>query len=103
MGESWKGWYRTLSNNASDRKARSRTPDTVNGKSTPAAQAPVAVAAGAAPDMTENGKTHLPNVGDAPKFVAPSHGGVDILKLLTELEDQVENTRKMPFGGMIGF
>ena len=31
---------------------------------------------------------------DAPRFVAPTHGGVDILKLLTELEDLIENTPK---------
>ena len=92
-----------MSNNASDRKARSRTPETADTKGASAAQAPIALASATAPDAAENGKTRLPNVGDAPKFVAPSHGGVDILKLLTELEDQVENTRKMPFGGMIGF
>jgi len=31
---------------------------------------------------------------DAPRFVAPTHSGVDILKLLSELEDLVENTPK---------
>ncbi len=40
---------------------------------------------------------------DAPRFVAPTHSGVDILKLLTELEDQVENTRKGPFNSLLGF
>jgi hypothetical protein len=92
-----------LSNNASDRKLHSRTPDPADVKETPITQAPVALASGAVPDVAANGKTRLPNVGNAPKFVAPSHGGVDILKLLTELEDQIENTRKVPFGGMIGF
>lgn len=40
---------------------------------------------------------------ETPRFVAPTHGGVDILKLLTELEDQIENTKKGPFGTMLGF
>ncbi len=31
---------------------------------------------------------------ETPRFVAPTHSGVDILKLLTELEDLVENTPK---------
>ena len=31
---------------------------------------------------------------ETPRFVAPTHGGVDILKLLTELEDLIENTPK---------
>ena len=92
-----------MSNNASDKKSRTRSPEPANATPPPAAQAPAALAFGAGPDAAESGKTRLPNVGDAPKFVAPSHGGVDILKLLTELEDQIENTRKMPFGGMIGF
>ena len=28
-------------------------------------------------------------MGDAPRFIAPTHSGVDILKLLKELEDQI--------------
>ncbi len=40
---------------------------------------------------------------EPPRFVAPTHGGVDILKLLTELEDQIENTRRGPFGTLIRF
>ncbi len=40
---------------------------------------------------------------DTPRFVAPTHGGVDILKLLTELEDLVEHTRRGPMGIMLGF
>lgn len=31
---------------------------------------------------------------ETPRFVAPTHSGVDILKLLSELEDLVENTPK---------
>ena len=40
---------------------------------------------------------------EPPRFVAPTHGGVDILKLLTELEDQIENTRRGPFGTLLRF
>ncbi len=36
---------------------------------------------------------------DAPRFVTPTHGGVDILKLLSELEDVVEKAHKI-FGGV---
>jgi len=48
---------------------------------------------------------NLPAVAreDTPRFVAPSHGGVDILKLLTELEDLVVNTRHGPMGLLMGF
>jgi len=41
--------------------------------------------------------------GEPLRFVAPTHGGVDILKLLTELEDLVENTKHGPFGILLGF
>lgn len=37
------------------------------------------------------------------RFTAPTHGGVDILKLLTELEDLVENTKHGPLGILFGF
>ena len=43
--------------------------------------------------------------GDAPesmRFVAPTHTGVDILKLLVELEEQVENTPRM-MGALLRF
>ncbi len=40
---------------------------------------------------------------DAPRFVAPTHSGVDILKLLSELEDLVENTRRGPAGILFRF
>ncbi len=49
------------------------------------------------------GTNGLPPVSDAPRFVAPTHGGVDILKMLTELEDQIDHTRKGPFGTLLGF
>lgn len=42
-------------------------------------------------------------VSEPPRFVAPTHGGVDILKLLTELEDQIEKTRRGPFGTLLRF
>src|SRR5215472_12156313 len=40
---------------------------------------------------------------DTPRFVAPTHEGVDILKLLSELEDLVENTPHGPFGTLFRF
>jgi len=49
------------------------------------------------------GVSGLPPVSEVPRFMAPPQGGVDILKLLTELEDQIDHTRKGPFGTMIGF
>lgn len=45
----------------------------------------------------------IAHVIDPPRFVAPSHGGVDILKLLTELEDLVENTPHGPMGMLFRF
>ncbi len=38
-----------------------------------------------------------------PRFVPPTRSDVDILKLLTELEDLVESTRRGPMGILIGF
>ncbi len=38
-----------------------------------------------------------------PRFVPPTRSDVDILKLLTELEDLVESTRRGPLGILIGF
>src|SRR5204862_872466 len=40
---------------------------------------------------------------DTPRFIAPTHEGVDILKLLSELEDLVENTPHGPFGTLLRF
>lgn len=80
-----------VSNKNSDRKPEPK-PDV---QAVPIANAPV-VEAGIAP-----GNARSPM--DAPRFTAPTHGGVDILKLLTELEDQVENTRKGPFNSLLGF
>ncbi len=52
----------------------------------------------------ENDSNHAAvRANDPPRFVAPTHGGVDILKLLTELEDQIENTRRGPFGTLLRF
>ena len=48
-----------------------------------------------------NNKPNDPNA-EPMRFVAPTHGGVDILKLLTELEDIVENSPKR-MGLMFGF
>ena len=55
------------------------------------------------PGVPDTNEAYAPNSANVPRFVAPTHGGVDILKLLTELEDQIETTRKGPFGTMIGF
>ena len=51
---------------------------------------------GAVADNDTNTKKPAANGSnaDTPRFVAPTHGGVDILKLLTELEDLIENTPK---------
>jgi membrane protein involved in colicin uptake len=38
-----------------------------------------------------------------PRFVPPSGGAVDILRLLTDLEDQVESTSRGPFGTLFRF
>ncbi|MCW3095649.1 MAG: hypothetical protein JWL77_1267 [Chthonomonadaceae bacterium] len=43
-----------------------------------------------------------PNNPEVPRFVAPTHEGVDILKLLTELEDLVEGSPKM-MGALLRF
>lgn len=42
-------------------------------------------------------------VVETPRFVAPAHGGVDILKLLKELEDLVENTPHGPLSTLFRF
>ncbi len=39
----------------------------------------------------------------APRFVPPSRNDVDILKLLTNLEEMVENTHRLPLGIFFGF
>lgn len=43
-------------------------------------------------DLLQTAVVRTPN--DSPRFVAPTHSGVDILKQLSELEDLVENTPK---------
>ena len=86
-----------MSNNASDKKSRTRILNLAligSGKRMPHCLE--------RPLTRRNGKRAGAN-GDAPRFVAPTHGGVDILKLLTELEDLVENTRKVPVRRLIGF
>lgn len=47
--------------------------------------------------------TSVSGLADAPRFVTPTHGGVDILKLLSELEDVVEQTKRLPGGIMLRF
>lgn len=56
-----------------------------------------------APADTDNQAVVTARAGNEPlRFVAPTHGGVDILKLLTELEDLIENTPKM-MGALLRF
>ena len=45
----------------------------------------------------------VPDSQSPPRFVPPPAGGVDILKLLTDLEDQVESTARGPFGTLFRF
>jgi vacuolar-type H+-ATPase subunit E/Vma4 len=42
-------------------------------------------------------------LGDPPRFVAPTHAGVDILKLLTDLEEVLESARRLPGGLLMRF
>jgi cell division septum initiation protein DivIVA len=49
-------------------------------------------------------ESHALVAAEPPRFVPPTHGGVDILKLLTELEDMVENAKHVPMlKTIIGF
>jgi hypothetical protein len=59
--------------------------------------------AGGSPAVADNDNSAVKGRDEAPRFVAPTHGGVDILKLLTELEDLVVNTRHGPMGMLFGF
>jgi hypothetical protein len=52
---------------------------------------------------TDHDDTIDTGMDNSPRFVAPTHGGVDILKLLTELESLVEKTRHGPMGMLLGF
>ncbi len=81
-----------MSNNASDKKQRPNTA-AANGAVIPTPQAAGSGANAISPDGASSPPEQRPN-GEAARFVAPAHGGVDILKLLTELEDQIENTPK---------
>lgn len=87
-----------MSNKVSDKNLQT-------GKSDPALSAvPTAGhTSGTGAELPNANGAHPLNIADVPRFVAPTHGGVDILKLLTELEDQVESTRKGPFNSLIGF
>lgn len=49
---------------------------------------------GNAPAVEERETSGTRN-GEAARFVPPTHGGVDIFRLLTELEDMVENCRRI--------
>jgi hypothetical protein len=63
------------------------------------------VLAGAAPQVKEpiNKKEPINNLSEQPlRFVAPTHMGIDILKLLAELEEIVDNTSKV-MGVMLRF
>ena len=84
-----------MSNNVSNKNSTRKSDGDSNVEVAPIATAVVGEAGGA----PGNGRVPL----DTPRFVAPSQGGVDILKLLTELEDQVENTRRGPFNSLLKF
>lgn len=47
--------------------------------------------------------TGASSLADVPRFVAPTHGGVDILKLLSELEGVVDQSKRLPGGLMFRF
>jgi membrane protein involved in colicin uptake len=49
------------------------------------------------------GYASVADVHSPPRFVPPAAGAVDILKLLTDLEDQVESTSRGPFGTLFRF
>lgn len=54
----------------------------------------------------ENGSGHSEGVSERiepPRFVGPPRNNIDILKLLTDLEDQVEATPRGPFGTLFRF
>ena len=53
------------------------------------------------PENTGNGS--VPSSEDPPRFVPPGKNSVDVLKLLTELEDQIETTSRGPFGTLFRF
>ena len=45
----------------------------------------------------------VPDSPSPPRFVPPTAGAVDMLKLLTDLEDQIEGTARGPFGTLFRF
>lgn len=68
-----------MSNNAYARKSEAQTQETLNGPSA---------------DNHTNQTAVVHAAPEPPRFVAPTHSGADIYKLLTELEDIVEKPRK---------
>lgn len=74
--------------NAYDKKSPTENPEPYNGGNA---------------DNEINTTSSVVRTVETPRFVAPSHGGVDILKLLTELEDLVENTPHGPMGMLFRF
>jgi len=56
--------------------------------------------------VSEPGATAVVAAGSGPappKYVPPAAGAVDILRLLTDLEDQIESTSRGPFGTLFRF
>src|SRR5581483_1921946 len=76
----WKGWCQTVLDNAYNNDSEVRKLE-----NSPGANADYHNV-NAAPTAVVK--------AEPPRFVAPTHSGVDILKLLSELEDLVENTPK---------
>jgi hypothetical protein len=74
--------------NAYDKNSQTPNPETFNGQNA---------------DNDTRGATPARAGNEPLRFVAPTHGGVDILKLLTELEDLVEHTKHGPLGSLWRF
>lgn len=55
------------------------------------------------PPNNDNRAVASAPVADPPRFVVPPQGSVDILKLLTELEELVEKTPRLPMGTLFRF
>ncbi|HLH80647.1 MAG TPA: hypothetical protein VKV29_10250 [Chthonomonas sp.] len=74
----------------------------VSEKNTPST-APEAASAAAQNEMPKPMRQAARTLEGAPQFVAPTRGNMDILKLLSELEDMVDHARRGPMGILLGF
>lgn len=75
--------------NAYDQKSKPENPDALNGET--------------AVNDNHSVAAVKSSVVDPPRFVVPNQGGVDILKLLTDLEDLVEHAPHLPMGTLFRF